>query len=483
MESQLPHYYMESAVTLPASMDAAHVNGWTLINDKCYITPAIDRLNSLQAKGFFERREQALDARSNPTEYFLAAMTPTPLATSLSPVQAQAQSAVSSPPNPIAYQPPDPVVKRVQELMGTVGLHETLLGEQVADTLSILEEAIIHVRQLHAQALVDITRAARGLRELRDDLIRAKAPSTSPHQNGAAPDDADDKNSPSATNVEHTFKSQEGGRATNGPVSRAIQEHNQGLDGSVSTVSRNNKRAGEECSGGAIYNNSYGPRKCQPCGFVAQGRHQPKTSPSMRRDGTPHSPIDDVSGTRSDGRHPPSTEQEQPHVDDPNEKQQRAVQQHSEHAERMDDGHTATPGFMPTDTKASKPTSSMITARPVESSISPDTAISSTSSAMKPANNDTRLFTPSSSPSGGTQPLLPDSIKTKSVRSSENTPQSIPRSGTPLLEVQTSTSDEETAAQPAPRVEESVAMATKGVKRRLEDAPDAGRKRSCQRVT
>lgn len=481
MDNWLPHHLIESANTLPASMEVAHVDVWTKINDDCFISPAIDRLNSLEDKGYFDRREKAFDDQRELVDHFTPVMTSTPFARSLSP--AEAQPAVISSPNVTASQPHDPVVEKIEEILGVVGVHKTILGEQVAGTISLLEKAMAHVHQLHKQSLIDIIDATQGLRKLRHDLTRAKPPYISPHQDEVVPDNAEN-NLLSSTRVEPTCMSHEGGRTGVGPVPRGIQEHNENLDSSISTVLLDNKRAEHERSGEAAYDNSCGPRPCKSCGFVAQAQHQPRTQPSVHRDETLPSPIDIMSSTGSDGQHPPSAEQEHPDVNHAKKKQQRPVQQHSEHVKGKHDKHTAASVFKATYEKNSNSTSPMMTTRPVKSCKPWDTAVPVTSSAEKSSSDDMRLFTPVLSLSGGMQPYVPECAITESVRSSENTSQSISRTGMPLLEVQISTLDKETASiQQAPEIEESDVLATKGVKRRLDNTTDARRKHARQRIS
>lgn len=480
------HNLTESVKTLPASMEAAHVDVWTKINESCFIAPAIDRLNSLQDKGFFERRKKAFDDQRESVDHFTPAMTPTPFV--ISPLLAEAQPAVDSSPKVPTSQPHDPVIERIEEILGVVGIHEIILGEQVAGTISLLEKTTAHVRRLHEQALLDITDAAQALRRLRHDLTQAKPSSISPHQDDVASSNAGN-NSFHATSAEPSHTSLEGGHTVVAPVTRVVQEHNEDLNHAVPTVLVDNKQAEDKRKGEGACDNSCGSQQCESYGFAAQAQHQPRPQPSGHGDGTLASPANGIFSTGSEGRYPPSAEQKQLNANDLKNMHQGLVQHYSEHTKGTHDMRAAASGSKTPYRKTSSLTSVLITARPVKNSKSRDTAVSPTSSAQNSSNDDTRLFSPVSPPSGGMQPYVPESAIPESVRSSEDTPQSILRTGPPLVEAQISAPDEENASihqgpsELSPIVKESDVLPTKGIKRRSDNTTDLGRKRTRQRIS
>jgi hypothetical protein len=494
MEDQLPQNLMESINTLPGSMEGANVDVWTKINDNCFITPAIDRLNSLQDKGFFERREKALDDRGESVDNLTPGMSPTPFANS--PLPAEAQPAADSSPTLTTSQPHDPVVERIEEILGVVGVHEIILGEQVAGTISLLEKTMAHVRRLHEQALHDITYAAQALCKLRHDLTRVKPPFMSPCQDEVTPNSA--SNDPSyATSVRPVHTSHEVGptvvapAARVAPATRVAPEHDEDSGSSVPTVLVDNKQSDDKRRGEGVYSNSNsgGSQHRESSGFAAHAQHQPGTRPSVHEDGSLASPTNVIFSTGSDGQYPPSAEQKQPDVDDLRNKHQRPMQRHGEEARGMHDKHTAASDSKAPHKKTSRSTPLRITTTSNVNSRSRDTAFSPTSSVQSSSNNATRLFTPVSPPSGCAQPYIPDLTMLESVRSSEKTPQSILHPSAPLLDAHNSTLDEEDASihqapsDPPPIVKHSNVRPTKGIKRSSDSTLDLGSKRTRQRTS
>lgn len=487
MEDQLPQNLMESINTLPGSMEGANVDVWTKINDNCFITPAIDRLNSLQDKGFFERREKALDDRGESVDNLTPAMSSTPFANSPSP--AEAQPAADSSPTLTTSQPHDPVVERIEEILGVVGVHEIILGEQVAGTISLLEKTIAHVRRLHEQALHDITYAAQALCKLRHDLTRVKPPFMSPYRDQVTPNSASNDSSYATSVKKPVHTSHEGGPTVVAPAARGAPEHNEDLGSSVPTVLVDNKQLEDKRRGEGVYGNAGGSQHRELSGLAAHAQHQPRTRPSVHEDGSLASPTNVIFSTGSDGQYPPSAEQKQPDVDDLRNKHQRPTQRHSEEARGMRDKHTAASDSKAPPKKTSRSTPLRITTTSNVNCRSRDTAFSPTSSVQSSSNNATCPFTPVSPPSGSTQPYIPDSTIPESVRSSEKTPQSIPHPGAPLLDAHNSTLDEEeisihqTPSDPPPIVKHSNVRPTKGIKRSSDSTPDLGSKRTRQRIS
>lgn len=187
----------DGPLTLPPSMDALHSDAWQKITDVCFITPAIERLNALTSQDLCAGRERQFnyDRETVPLgPPSVPAMTRTP--STASPSHFEAQQYIDSPPASSTNECCDPVIERIDEILGVVGCHQTIFEEQVACVVSLVEKSMAQIRRLREEALFDITAVMRELYKLRADMVRRitspSPPSRSPEAH-ILPERADEK--------------------------------------------------------------------------------------------------------------------------------------------------------------------------------------------------------------------------------------------------------------------------------------------------
>ncbi|KAK4997212.1 hypothetical protein LTR66_003330 [Elasticomyces elasticus] len=195
---------METALDLPPSMEAAHVDVFVRAHDLLFIQPAIEHLSSLQAKGAFDHR----DALFNRRLYGLAPrLTPTPPE---DPFERQdARASVDSPSSPVisppALPPKDCSLEVIEQMLGWVDRHELILKEDIARTTSILDNALASVRTLHETTILHTAATKRTLHNLRDRHYQERLPAALEQQSQPPTTSAPGNNSQTArTSVPRT---------------------------------------------------------------------------------------------------------------------------------------------------------------------------------------------------------------------------------------------------------------------------------------
>ncbi|KAL2352221.1 hypothetical protein BJ546DRAFT_988963 [Cryomyces antarcticus] len=164
---------METALDLPPSMEAAHVDIFTRAHEQLFIQPAIKRLSSLQDRGVFDRR----DGLFNDRLYCLTPETsPTPHddPSQLQDVQSPVDSPSSPATSPAAIPPKDSSLEAIDRMLSLVDRHEMILQEDIARTTSILDNALASVRMLHKTAMLHTTATKRALRDFRNQRTQER---------------------------------------------------------------------------------------------------------------------------------------------------------------------------------------------------------------------------------------------------------------------------------------------------------------------